>query len=350
LLNEITELKEEIKMDLRKKCWWIGFFIIIFFVSTLLTEVIEAKEVIKLAMPMTGDNAWGEGLRVFKRRVEELTNKEMEVQIYYGTLGGSLKIIESVRLGSIQGGILSVGPLSNFIPEVGILDLPWLFTSWDHSQLSIDGVFGKWLEQRIYEKGFKIVGWYEFGARDLSNRVRPINTPADLKGLKIRVMESPEFIALYKAYGAIPVPMAPAEIYTGLQQGVIDGVETSLAAAYELKVHEVAKYGCSLGEVLAQNPLGFNAKWFDSLSEDMKWAVLQAGLESTWASRRRDQRDRELAIEKWKKAGCTVTFPEKSPFIKIGRSILPQFYDKVGGKRIVEWVLKSGEGLKDGLK
>lgn len=311
----------------------------------------ECKEKIqiKLAMPVSGENPWGDGLRAFKKRAEEITNNQVGVKLYYASLGGSTKIIESVKSGIIQGGTLSAGPLSNFIPEVGILNLPWLFTSWDHSELTIDGVFGKWIEQKIYENGFKVLSWFEWGGRDLSNRVRPIHTPEDIRGLKIRVMQSPEFIALYKAYGAIPVPMAPGEVYTALQQGVIDGIETSLSASYTLKVHEVAKYGASLGEVLAQNPLGVNAKWFDSLPEQIQMALIQAGIDAKLANRRKDKKDRSLAIENWKKAGNVVTIPDKKPFIEIGMSILPQFYKKVGGKKWVTWIIRTGKGLKQGM-
>jgi tripartite ATP-independent transporter DctP family solute receptor len=321
-----------------------------FGLSFVAVDRVECKEEIKIAMPIAGNNGWGEGMRVFKRRVEEITNNEIEVKIYYGTLGGSVKIIESVKSGVIEGGVLSAGPLSNFVPEVAILNLPWLFSSWDHSRLSIDGVLGKWVEGKVYEKGFKILGWYEFGARDLENKVRPIKNPEDVKGLKIRVMESPEFIALYKAYGAIPVPMAPGEIYTAIQQGVIDGLETGLGAAVTMKIYEVAKYGASLGEVLAQNPFGVNAKWFDSLSEDLQCAVVQAGLDSTLASRRRDERDRKWAIEVWEKEGGTVTYPDRKAFAEIGRTIYPQFYDKLGGRKMIDWIIKTGEGLSDGLK
>jgi tripartite ATP-independent transporter DctP family solute receptor len=309
-----------------------------------------AKTEIKLAMPVSGQNPWGDGLRAFKTRLEQITNNEVEVKLYFASLGGSTKIIESVKSGIIQGGTLSAGPLSNFIPEVGILNLPWLFTSWDHSELTINGVFGKWIEGKIYDNGFKILSWFEWGGRDLSNRVKPINSPEDLKGLKIRVMQSPEFLALYKAYGAIPVPMAPGEVYTAIQQGVIDGIETSLSASHTLKIHEVAKYGTSLGEVLAQNPMGVNAKWFDGLPEHLQRAIVQAGIDATLANRRSDARDRQTAIDKWKKAGNVVTVPDKKPFIEIGMSILPQFYDKVGGKTWVEWIIQTGKDLTEGLK
>jgi tripartite ATP-independent transporter DctP family solute receptor len=325
--------------------------LLIFALGLVVPNSSKAKSIeIKLAMPVSGDNPWGVGLKVFKKRVEEITKNQVEVKLYFASLGGSTKIIESVRSGVIQGGILSAGPLSNFVPEVGILNLPWLYSSWDHSELTIDGAFGKYIENRLYENGFKILSWFEWGGRDLSNRVRPINTPEDIKGLKVRVMQSPEFLALYKAYGAIPVPMSAGEVYTALQQGVIDGIETSLSAAYTLNVHEVAKYGASLGEVLAQNPLGVNAKWFDALPEEIQYAIAQAGVEATLANRRSDAADRALAIEKWKKAGNVVTFPEKGPFIEIGKSILPEFYEKVGGKKWVERILRTGEGLSDGLK
>lgn len=337
-------------MRVSRRSWVTLVFVCLIGFAFVVPDVAECKQEIKIAMSIAGSNGWGEGMRVFKRRVEEITNNEVEVKIYYGTLGGNLKIIESVKSGVIEGGVLSVGELSNFVPEVGILNLPWLFSSWDHSRLVIDGPAGKWFEQKIYDKGFKVLGWYEFGARDVENRVRPINKPEDIKGLKIRVMESPEFIALYKAYGAIPVPMAPGEIYTSLQQGVIDGLETAIGAAYVMKAYEVAKYGAALGEVLAQNSFGVNAKWFDSLSDDLKRALVQAGLDSNLGSRRRDERDREWSIEAWKKAGGIVTYPDRKAFADIGRTIYPQFYDKVGGRNWVDYIVKTGEGLGDGLK
>jgi TRAP-type C4-dicarboxylate transport system substrate-binding protein len=184
------------------------------------------------------------------------------------------------------------------------------------------------------------------GTRNTSNRTRAINSPDDYKGLKIRTMESPPFIALYKAMGAVPVPMAITEVYTALNQGTIDGIDGSLASQLEFKHIEVLKYGAVTDHVVLFFPFIVSEKWWQSLPKDVQQAIVAAEAEARRLERRADEAYNKGIEAEWVKRGKVITHPDLAPFRKVAESTYAQFYDKVGGKALVDRIKAMGEEIK----
>lgn len=229
------------------------------------------------------------GTEYFKKRVEELTGGKVEVTVYKGTLGkGERQLYEALQLGTLEGAVISTGPLSGFVPEADLFNLPFLFKNTAHAFKVVDGETGAWFNQKMISKGFRVLGWWVIGTRNTSTRTRPINKPEDYKGLKIRTMESPPFMALYKSMGAIPVPMSITEVYTALSQGTIDGIDGSLPAQLEFKHIEVLKYGAVTDHVILLYPFSVAERWWQSLPHDVQQAIVKAEAEARPVEREAD--------------------------------------------------------------
>jgi tripartite ATP-independent transporter DctP family solute receptor len=284
------------------------------------------------------------GLDKFKQRVEQLTDGQVKVTLYKSTLGkGERQIYEASLLGTIEGQVASTGPLSAFVPEADLFNLPFLFTDMPHAFKVVDGDIGNDFNKKAIAKGIRILGWWVIGTRNTSTRKREINKPSDYKGLKIRTMESPPFIALYKAMGAIPVPMPITEVYTGLSQGTIDGIDGSLASQLEFKQTEVLDYASITNHVVLFFPLSVSEDWWEGLPKNVQQAIITAEAESRPLERSADAAYSKSIEAEWIKQGKVITHPDLAEFRRIGRSTYPQFYDKVGGKALVDRILKMND-------
>src|SRR5574343_299779 len=144
-------------------------------------------------------------------------------------LGGERDMIEGLQLGTLEAVIVSTGALSNFVPEVGVVDIPFLFRDTQHARNVLDGDFGQDLLTKFKKRGLIALAWGEQGFRHLSNNKVSVSKPEDLKGLKIRVTENPVHITAFRTLGASPTPMSWPEVISALQQGTIDGQENPIS-------------------------------------------------------------------------------------------------------------------------
>jgi tripartite ATP-independent transporter DctP family solute receptor len=218
---------------------------------------------------------------VFKKCVEERSNGRLKVQIFPdGQLGGDREAIEAVQMGNIEMTFPAAAPLSGFVPEVSLFDLPFLFNSYEQVYEVLDGDLGKKISDIVLEKsGIRVLGWFQNGFRNISNNIRPIEKPEDLKGIDIRTMETPAHMATFRALGANPTPLAYTELYTALQQGVVDAQENPPALTYYPKFYEVQKYYSLTGHVYAPAPLLINENFFQSLPEDLQSIIIECAEE-----------------------------------------------------------------------
>lgn len=241
----------------------------------------QAKVVIKLANsgPDNHDNRTVKAVDIFKYLVETGTNGEVEVKAYHASqLGAEREALEGVQMGTIEMGTLSGGPVPGFFPEVMIFDIPYLFTSnaaaWNFFQSPVAEEF----KQAFLEKtGVRILDITENGFRHFTNKKNAIKVPADLKGLKIRTMQNPAHMAMVKALGGDPTPIAFSELYMALQQGVVDAMECPIALIHDMKFYEVQNFMILDGHLY--NPLFvfINDKFFnEKLTPDQQKVVAEA--------------------------------------------------------------------------
>ena len=213
-------------------------------------------------------------LEYFKPYIEEHSNGRIQVDVQNNSvLGGDRDLYEGLQLNTVQASFGPMSTLANFEPNYAVCDFPFLFEDKDEAYAELDGDFGTKLAENLPQVGMRLLAYGENAFRNISNGVKPINTLEDLKGLKIRVMESPVNIATYTALGCNPTPMAFGELYTGLQQKTVDGQDNGVVLTYTAKLYEVQPYYTFTGQIYAPNAIVVSEAFWKSLPEDLQEVV-----------------------------------------------------------------------------
>jgi tripartite ATP-independent transporter DctP family solute receptor len=266
-----------------------------------------AQTNMKINISIAQNSHQGVAIDTFAREVEKRTNGRYKVQTFYaGSLGGERESVEAVQLGTQELTFTSTGPVPNFVPEVAILDIPFLFRDYNHARSTLDGPIGQDLLGKFPSKGIVALAWGENGFRHMTNSKRAVNAPDDLKGLKMRTMENPVHIQAYKAFGIIPTPMAFPEVFTALQQGTVDGQENPLSVITSAKFEQVQKHLSLTGHVYSPALLLMNKSAWDKLSADDKKAFTEAAREAVKANRARVDDDEKKAVTDLRAKGMNV--------------------------------------------
>lgn len=264
----------------------------------------------------------------FKKTVEEKSNGTISVQIYPNSvLGGDAELTESVAMGTLEAALPSTSVLVSYSDDFGIMDMPYLFSSPENAFAAMDGDLGKYFNEKLEEVGIHSLGYSYNGLRSMTNSSHPIETPDDLKGLKMRVMENEVFIDFFETLGASATPMSFNELFTGLQQHTVDGEENPPSLIYASKFQEVQEY-LSLTEHV-NNFLGFimNQDFYNSLTQEQREIIDEAAGEFVKAQRQMELEDTDHYIELLEEEGMQVnslTAEQKADF----RQVLEPMYEK----------------------
>ncbi len=267
---------------------WVGWVMFIVLIL-LLGGFNSAMGVIKIRVSICNSmlHPQGVGMSVFKKIVEKETNGEVQVQIYPSSvLGGERESIEQVQRKSIEMATASAGPLTLFNKKIYVMDIPFAFDDYYTAWMVMDSPIAEELWKSFEkEAGLKVLGIMENGFRQITNRIRPIYTPDDLKGIKIRVMEAPMHIANFRELGANPTPIPWPELYMTLQQKIVDGQENPITNIWETKMYEVQKYVSLTKHIYDAMPLCANLEWFNNLPAEYQVILEKAGSVATNVSR-----------------------------------------------------------------
>ena len=282
--------------------WALAFAMII-----LTAEVAHAQTALKMNISVAQNSHYGVAIDTFAREVEKRTDGRYKIQNFYaGALGAERESIEGVQLGTLDLTMTSTGPVPNFVPEVAILDIPFLFRDYAHARAVLDGPIGQDLLTKFDAKGIKALAWGENGFRHMTNNKHPVNTPDDLKGLKMRTMENPIHIEAYRQFGILPTPMAFTEVFTALQQGTVDGQENPLSVITAAKLEQVQKYLSLTGHVYSPALILMSKSQWDKLSPADKQAFSEAATEAIKANRARIDEDEKRAVGDLRAKGMAV--------------------------------------------
>ena len=266
-----------------------------------------AQTTMKINISVAQNSHYGVAIDAFAREVETRTNGRYKIQTFYaGALGAERESVEGVQLGTLDLTLTSTGPLPNFVPEVAILDIPFLFRDYAHARAVLDGPIGQELLQKFPPKGIVALAWAENGFRHMTNSKRPVNAPDDLRGLKMRTMENPIHIQAYKQFGILPTPMAFTEVFTALQQGTVDGQENPLSVITAAKLDQVQKNLTLTGHVYSPAVFLMNKAQWDKLSPADRQAFLEAAKEAVKANRARIDEDERKAVADLRAKGMAV--------------------------------------------
>lgn len=240
-----------------------------------------------------------------------------------------------MQLGTQELAFSSTGPVPNFVPEAKILDIPFLFRDKEHARKVLDGEIGQDLLKKFESKGFKALAWGENGVRHMTNSKRPVNTPDDLKGLKMRTMENPVHIAAYKGLGIVTTPMAFPEVFTALQQGTVDGQENPLSVIMAGKFEQVQKHLSLTGHVYSPAILLMIKAAYDKLSAADKEAFLEAAKVAVRANRARVDQDDANGVAHLRAGGMQVIENiDKAKFVATLAPVNAQFEKEFGKEAI----------------
>ncbi len=263
---------------------------------------------IKLAHAGSLEHQYQIGAEVFKKLVEERSNGDIKVNIFpQAQLGNERDSIEGVRMGTINmTTIAAAGALPRFVPEMSVLTVPYVLKSRAQAYAVLDGPFGEKLNSIIAAKGLVNLAYWEVGFRHFTNSTRQIKTPADIKDLKIRVQESKSWMEMIQNLGGIPMPVPFGELYSALQQKVVDGQENPIATIYSIKYNEVQKYVMLVGHTYEAAAVLVNPKWFGALKKEEQDLIAQAATDAGRIQRETLAKLDEERLGVIKKAGVEV--------------------------------------------
>ncbi|HDZ74258.1 MAG TPA: TRAP transporter substrate-binding protein [Aurantimonas coralicida] len=294
----------------------------------------NAQEVLKLGHVGAPGSLYESTGNNFAACVDATGKATVEV---YGSsqLGNDEEMLQKLKLGQIAFSIPS-SIMSSVSPTFGIFEMPYLIKDRDHMRKVRDEM-GSTFVDAASDKGYRIIGFWENGFRNVTNNVRPVTVPADLEGIKLRTPKGEWRVKMFQSYGANPTPMAFSEVFTALKTGVIDGQENPLAQIYSGKFQEVQKYLSMTGHVYSPAYLASSAKQWEGWDGELKTAIQDCAVKaSDFAYDESAKLDGEL-VDKIKEAGVEVNEADKDAFIEASKPIYEEFGQQVeGGQKLIE--------------
>lgn len=286
------------------------------------------------------------GFEKMNEIMKEKSNGQMELRIHPSAeLGEEEEEIESLQMGTIDLSTVSAAPMTGFVKEYMACDLPFMFASPEEAYAFYDGPIGDELLKLTEPIGLIGLAWWENGFRNFTNDVRPIVTPQDMKGLKMRTMNSPVHMASVNALGATATPIPFGELYSALQQGVVDGEENPVANIHANKFYEVQKYVTISRHFYDPSPLFISAKTWEKLTDEQKQIIKDAAIEARDYSRKVANESEAGLIEEIKAAGTEVIelTPEQiKAFQDATKDVYKAFEDKIGLEFLQKFLKAAG--------
>lgn len=290
-----------------------------------------AQVKLRVGYAVARDSHFGDGVDAFAKALARAAPGRFSVEhVPAGLAGGEAELMRSVSDGSIELSVISTGPVSNLVPEVRILDLPFLFYDYAHARRVLDGPIGRDLLDKFPARGLIALAWAEHGFRHLTNNRRPIVYPDDLKDLRIRTMENPVHMAAIKALKAQPQPLAFTKLLAALRAGELDGQENPVTVIMSSKIYESQKFLSLTGHFYSAGLILMSPQVWTKLSEADRAALKGAAQAAAIATRQRVGFDEIRAIDQLRQAGMQVNvFVDGPAFRRLLREQYKQFYPEV---------------------
>ncbi len=317
-------------------------------VALLASMSMAADYVIKFSHVVSPNTPKGKAADYFAKRVEELSHGKIKVEVYPNAqLCGDKVVLRKMKFNAVQMAAPSFSKFTGLVPQLALFDLPFLFKDVNHLHRVLDGKVGQKLLDMVNKKGYVALAYWDNGFKQISDSKRPLIKPEDAKGLKFRVMSSKVLIEQFKALGAIPVVLPFSEVYSALQQGVVDGQENTISNIYTKKFYEVQKYMTMSNHGYLGYMVVISKKFWNKLPNNLKAVVKEAMKEATakervWAQQLNDSqfaKIKEYAKKTGKLQIINLTEKQREAWVKKLRTIYPKFYDVIG-KDLIEEAIK----------
>ncbi len=301
-------------------------------------EAAAAGETFELKLGHLADpaNPYALGATRIAELVEERTDGKLVIKIFPSSqLGNAQKLIEGLVLGTLDFAMTTTAVLGQFEEKLLVFGFPYMMRDRAHAFKALDTI-GMELGENLEAKGIKVLGYFENGIRHMINNQRQINTPDDMKGLKMRVMSTPVYIELMKSLGADPTPMAFGEVYSACQQGTIDGLECPAVHFWQMRFFEVNKYITLTGHTYESEPFLMSMKTWNKLPEEYQKILVEATAEALDYSRKIAIEQEADFFQKIKDAGiCQIDEVDIAPFAEQSKAVWEKLESTVG-KDLIE--------------
>jgi len=277
-------------------------------------------------------------METFKSEVARLSKNTIQVDLFPGnTLGGGFEQVDQLRTGQIEMAWGGLSFYDKLLPELGAVNLPFAATSANQAICEVEGELGRYIEEKMAEKGVLLLGWGQIGARHVTNNKRPIKTMADLKGLKVRMMGNPLFVDTMNALGGNGVALGFDQVFSSMQTGVIDGAENNPPSYVFDNHYTVAKHYSLTEHLIVPEMLVFSKKTWDGLSKDDQALLTKFGREAQLEERELWAKYEKSALDRARAAGVEIIeVPDKKPFQDAVKPVWDKYAPKYAGmiKRI----------------
>jgi len=294
-------------------------------------------KVIKLAHALDVNHSVHKAMLLLAERVAEKSGGTMRVDVYpNGQLGSERELLELLQIGSIGMNKASAAVLESFMPTMEVVNLPYVFTSKEHSRRVLEGEIGQELLASGEEFWMRGLCFYDAGSRSFYSKSKPILTPDDLVGLKVRVQSSVSAIQMVKLLGGSPTPIPFGELYTALQQGVVDVAENNPPSLYLTRHYEVCRYYALNEHTFVPDVLLVSTHTWNDLTEEQKKWLAEAATESAVYQRDLWEESELQSLEEMRKDGVEILFPDKQPFIEKVQPMLDEFADTEDRKDLLK--------------
>jgi TRAP-type transport system periplasmic protein len=302
------------------------------------TQVATAQTKFRFAHTIAAGDAQDLAVQEFAKRVAQKTNNAIQIEVYpSGQLGNDMKVLEGVKLGTIDIGMTGNPFFTSFAPELNVFDLPYLFRDFEHAYKVFDGPIGTEMRRGLDKHGMKALGVLEIGFRNVTNNKRAVKVPDDMKGLKLRTTPNPAHLQAFRLLGANPVPMPITEVYLALKTGAVDGQENPIAHIYAMKFQEVQKYMSLTLHAYTSSVVVMNLKKFQELKPEHQKSLAEAVQEAANWERKLNRELDVDALNKIKAAGVQVEEnPDREAFRKIVADASADGYVKKFGRETLD--------------
>lgn len=280
---------------------------------------------LRLGIVMSSDSPLGAFATTTVEEIKQKSGGRLAIELFdKGQLGGETEMLNSVRQGALDLTLTGSPIVAQFEKSFGVTELPFIWKSSQRMFEVLNGPIGQELLGLLEQKGLKGIAFGDSGPRSLLSRTAPVNGISDVKGLKIRVVENPLYVASWRNFGANPVPMAWPEVYIGLQQGAIDAVDSTPWGTRDAKHYEVAKYIALTNHVHTAYLLVMNLEKWRTVPADLQKLLVDAALKAQKVNLDRIDVANSSAVAMMKKAGIKVTYPDRDQF----RAQIGPLYDQ----------------------
>lgn len=311
---------------------------------------ISGTRSIKLAHGLDTNHPVHKGMEFLARRVAEKSEGKLLVEIYPNQqLGTERQCLELLQIGSLGMTKVSAAVLENFAPSIKVLSLPYIFKDIDHAHRVFDSEIGADLLRESEPFYLRGLCFYDAGSRSFYTKERPVRTPEDLQGLKIRVQESVTAMTMIRSFGGAPTPISWGELYTALQQGVVDGAENNPPSLYTSRHYEVCKYYALNEHTIVPDVLIISTTVWKSLNNQEREWLQEAAEESVSFQRKVWKEAEKEALAEVQKAGVEVFYPDKKPFMELVEPLLQSYREDPEVWNYIERIKAATEPPSDSL-